>query len=363
MFDTHRMYLNHGRVSTARRASQFVVLVSIVLVGLSGLAAAQAKQGTPLGSLFTPAHVPNTTGQDTLNAMLETAVIGGHISYMWEWSSGTTGFDRLRDLMPYYRALGFKVFIQINPTGLGEPAPPDSLPKSFADPLTRFRYLADVRKAAELKPEYINLAAEINLVYYLDRTQFDSFKTLYAQAYDLVKSVSPQTKVGVSYHMDLFFSDEGEFALTETLGTQDYIGFTTYPAWTVYQGHFASIADIPTIYYSRIRSVVPTKPVIFAEVGWPTGGRGSLDDQNAFVQQMPRLLGSVNPELITWTMLHDVNHFRVEALNDVQIEILRGFQVDPAQLFAELNSMGILSWDGPPKPAYLTAKTLVFSAP
>ena len=37
-----------------------------------------------------------------------------------------------------------------------------------------------------------------------------------------------------------------------------------------------------------------------------------------------------------------------------------GFEVDPAELFSELNSMGILSWDGPPKPAWFAAMGLIF---
>ncbi len=59
-------------------------------------------------------------------------------------------------------------------------------------------------------------------------------------------------------------------------------------------------------------------------------------------------------------MQHDVHHFRVEFLNEAQIEILRGFEVDPAELFSELNSMGILAGDGPPKPAWFAAMGLIF---
>ena len=323
-------------------------------------AAAQAKTNSPLGFLFTPANIPNSTSQDVVQAALEIAAVGGHGSFMWEWASGTVGYSQVQGVVPLFRQLGLKVFLQFSPTGIGQVTPPDGLPQTFSDATVRQRFLDDVAKLASQKPDYLNLGAEINLIYYLNKNEFTQYKSLYQQAYNEVKSISPNTQVGVSYHLDLFFGDN-EFNLLTDFGPQDFIAFTTYPAWTVYKGFYPAPDQMATLYYDRIRMVIPNKPIIFSEVGWPSAGLGSATDQDKYVQSLPRYFANVKPVLVTFAMEHDSDHFRVEMLDQAQVLILQGFQVDPTELFAELNSMGLLSHDGPPKPAYISAGTLTFT--
>ena len=336
-----------------------LILIGAMCLAFPANAVAQAKN-SPLGFIFTPAHIPNVTSTDVVQAALEGAAIGGHGSFLWEWASGNVGYSQVQGVVPLYRMLGQKVFLQFSPTGIGQVTPPDGLAQSFADPTVRQRFLQDVSNLAALKPDYLNLGAEINLLYYLNRTEFNNYATLYQQAYQNIKQISPNTQVGVSYHLDLFFGDT-EYNLLTDLGPQDFVAFTTYPAWTVYRGFYPAPDQMSTLYYDRIRLVIPTKPVIFSEVGWPTAGLGSVADQDKFVSSLPRYFAKVKPVLVTFAMQHDADHFRVEMLNQAQVLILQGFQVDPAELFAELNSMGLLSWDGPPKPAYITAGTLNFT--
>jgi hypothetical protein len=324
-------------------------------------ASAQAKD-TPFGVLLTPAHMPAPRDGDLLQSLQETAFVGGHVSFMWEWADDTA-FENISALMPLYRAFGLKTFIQMSPTGVGRPAPPENLPASFADPDVRSRYLTDLQRLAALQPDYMNLAAEINLLHHVDgevgTSEWSEYVTLYQEAYQQVKAISPGTQVGVSFHLDLLFGYE-QYALIEELGEQDYVGFTTYPSWLVYKGVFSSVDDIPVEYYDRVRIVVPDKPIVYAEVGWPSAGTGTYATQADYVAALPRLLHGTTPVLTTWSMLHDVDHFRVEALSEEQIAVLRGFDLDPVVLFAELNSMGLLFWDGPPKPAWLAAIELTF---
>jgi hypothetical protein len=338
-----------------------ICLTALLVVGAVASASGQVKSGSPLGFLFSPAHLPNPTDQDVVQGVLEIAAVGGHGSFMFEWQTGSSGLTLTQQVVPLFRQFGLQVFLQFSPTGIGAPTPPDGLTASFADPAVRSRFLQDVASLAALKPDYLNLGAEINLLYYLNKTEFASYQSLYQQAYTSVKTISPNTQVGVSYHMDLFFGDQ-EFNLPTDLGPQDFIGFTTYPAWTVYKGFYPAPDQLAAAYYDRIRLVIPTAPVFFTEVGWPSGGLGSMDDQNKYISSLPQYFAKTNPALITFAMQHDSNYFQVDLLNQAQILTLQGFQVDPTELFNELNSMGLLSWDGPPKTAYISTQSLDFNA-
>jgi hypothetical protein len=340
-----------------------VVAVVVAIVASSMIAPAdlysQAKAGTPLGSVVSPAHSPTPSDQDVAQAVKEIAAIGTCGSFIWTWSNGDPEYQLMQTLTTLFREVGLKVFLQLAPTGIGSPAPPNGLPKTFTSPLTQAQYLNDVRRLAALRPDYLNLGAEINLMYYLQPAEFNAFVPLYQQAYALAKQTSPQTQVGVSYHLDLYFG-YNEFNVPALLGPQDFIGFTTYPAWTVYKGVYPAPDQIPLAYYDRLRVVFPTQPIVFAEVGWPSDGLGSLSDQDKYVSALPKYMAKTQPALVIWVMEHDVNNFHVSELSQEQINILLGFNVDPTELFNELNSMGMLLSDGPPKPSWVTASGLVF---
>jgi hypothetical protein len=338
-----------------------VILAALFVVanGFADAAYGQAKN-TPFGVLMTPSHMPLPGPDDIGQAIFETATVGGHVSYMVEWPTNDRDVENIAGLLPIYRQMGLQIFLQFAPTSVGGPLPPDGYATTFADPQLRALYLANIRRLAEFEPDYLNLAAEINLLYYANPSEWDHFKTLYQEAYAAAKAISPTTQIGVSYHLDLLFGFR-QLELIGNLGPQDYIGFTTYPSWTVKNGLFDSVADIPTAYYDRIRVVLPpSMPVIFSEVGWSHDGGTTLEEQAEYVVELPRLMNSTAPTLITWAMLHDVNHFKVEHLTAEQRALLAGFDLDPVELFAQLNSMGLLAWNGPPKPAWFAALNLVF---
>jgi hypothetical protein len=343
-----------ARVEVWTCVAVFALLISSIA------ASAQAKTNSPLGFQFSPAHDPNPTAQDILQAALEIAAVGGHGSFMWEWKSGDAGFATMQNLVSLYRALGLKVFLQISISGVGQVAPPDNLPQTFGDPTVRQRFLDDVAKVAALQPEYLNLGAEANLIYHFNPSEFPQFMSLYEQAYNEVKSISPNTQVGVSYHLDLFFG-LNEFNLLTDFGPQDFVAFTTYPAWTVYKGYYPAPDQMATAYYDRIRIIIPSTPIIFSEVGWPSAGLGSESDQDKFVRSLPRYFANVKPVLVTFAMEHDTDHFTLESLNNLQILILQQNGIDIVELLTELNTVGLLSTDGPPKPAYLSAGSLSFA--
>ena len=82
----------------------------------------------------------------------------------------------------------------------------------------------------------------------------------------------------------------------------DVVGLTTYPS-----PFHASPAELPPDYYAWMsHHIRKTDEVLFMEVGWPTTGTGSEEEQVAFIQRLPGLLQGVNISVVAWALLHDV---------------------------------------------------------
>jgi hypothetical protein len=318
-----------------------------------------SQSPTSFGVNWDPAHIPNSSSDEIAQSVQEAAAVGKDMSFFWEWRQGSPLYSAAAVIIPAAQALGLGTLVQIQPVSLGVVTPPpDVTATSFGDAQLRSRYLADVASLAQLYPTYLNLAPEINFLYLLNPSEFAQFQTLYAQAYSSVKTISPATKVGVSYHLDLMFQFS-QFGLINLLGPQDYVGFTTYPASLVYQGVFPSISQIPAEYYTRTR-LLTQMPILFTEVGWPSAGRGSAQDQAAFVALLPQLMAGVHPDVVMWAKEHDDPHLSPSSLTPQELAVLAAFGVDPQQLCDELNSTGLRNWDGSAKPAWSAALSLVF---
>ena len=197
-------------------------------------------------------------------------------------------------------------------------------------------------------------------MYRFNREEFDNYTSLYKEAYALVKSISPQTKIGASFLYTLFYAFE-QVHLPDALGDHDFIAFTSYLSWIVRDGHFASIEDIPAEWYGWARSQFPDTPLIFSEVGWASSGTGTPEAQAEYVRSLPRLMSIAQPELITWALLHDVEFFTFDLLNQEQLDFLLDLGVDVSALFERFNAMGLREGNGMPKPAWSEAVNLDFS--
>ena len=326
----------------------------VVIINGAGASPAHAQRITPFGSVLDPALSHSRTPDEIARALELTANIAGHASYMYEWRSGDAGLEVAGALVTLFRARGLKVFLQFAPVTLGMLRPPEGVVPSFWDPATWTRYLIDVARLASLKPDYLNLCTEVDLVFQLSPAEAVAYATLYKDAYALVKQISPGTEVGVSYHMDFFFG-LSEVWIPGVLGPYDYAAFTTYPGWLVHYGFAGRVADIPASYYDRVRIIFPTVPVIFSEVGWPSAGPGTPIEQAEFIGSLPRLMKGVRPTMVTWVMNRDTDRFQADQLTDDERAIFAFLGIDPAALFQQFNSMGLVDLDGRLKPAYVAA--------
>jgi hypothetical protein len=66
------------------------------------------------------------------------------------------------------------------------------------------------------------------------------------------------------------------------------------------------------------------------EIGWPAGGKGSEAGEGEFIDVLPRLMERVQPKVLAWSLLHDIN----------------------GVFGADLATTGLLTADGRRKPAF-----------
>lgn len=339
-------------------------LAALALVVLSaGLA--RAAKDTPFGSELVAPNYPDSSIDQTLAALDSIAAIGGHVSYVWIWSDPAT-FNGWTTLVPVAKAKGLKVFLQMGTIFLGNPAPPPGFAKSFGDVATRTRFMLDVVKLAQTQPEYLVLTTELNFLYRWNRPEFEHFRTLYAEAYRTAKMISPNTKVGVSYHYSMWFVQRyfENADVPAMIAPTDFVAFTSYPEDLVEAGIYGSIADIPAEFHGVARAAYPDKTILFSEVGWSSKAPHSSPELQAeFVRNLPRLMSIAKPELVTWALFADVAFFQRSLLSAEDISFLVNLGVNIDRLFERFNGLGLIDFHGTPKPALGEAASLVFPEP
>lgn len=347
-----------GLAGLARRCGAALLAACLVM------APAQAAKDTPLGIEMVPARFPDSSVEDVVRALAITAIVGSHASKITPWSDATA-MALVPGLVQLARAQGLKTLVQLGTIFLGNPAPPAGFGTSFGDPVTRARFLDDVRILAAMQPDYLVLTTEVNLMHRFNRAEFDHFRTLHAQAYDAIKRIAPQTQVGVSYLDSLWFANyhiDG-VDVPALMQPADFLAFTSYPEWLVREGHFTSIAAIPPEWYGATRAAYPNARIVYSEIGWASKVRGTPELQAEFVRQLPRLMSLARPELITWAVLHDMEFYNRSLLTPESTAFLEGLGVDIDALFGHFNGMGLLDGFGNPKPALGEAALLVFPRP
>ncbi len=329
---------------------------------------------TPFGTVISTANAPNSTWQDLADALFYTKALGGHGSFIWTLSKEESFPHRLEQLW-LINKIGVKSVAQLSVQSLGKPKLPQGIPQTFSEvdgEEARAYYLEKVRLFALQKPDYINLAAEANFMYEWFREEWDNYISLYNEAYNMVKSISPSTKVGVSYHYGLFVMrvlEDKQYILPDELGPHDFVAFTSYPSYLfnpdAVGNPFLSMDELAR-WYSISRIVFPNTPILFTELGWSDSGTESEAAQNLYLESLPSLMADVQPEIMTWAFLHDTDFFREDFLNHLspeELELIESLGVDMAALFIRFNGLGLRLLDGTPKSSWDIAMGLDFSPP
>lgn len=329
-----------------RGIARFAAVALITMSGFAGNSMAKS----PRGIAVTPRNFPDQTQADMDQAFASAKEVGQHAVFIVQWSDLNPTV--ISDLVTAAKKSGLSPVLGLSPTTLDQGRKELDLPAelrkqaganlSFSNPAIRVAYISAATELARLKPPYLCLATEINFLALQRLPEYLQFATLYKEAYQAVKSVSPATKVFVTFQWEwvriLDARDPAHIAdhskVIDIFRPQlDLVGFTTYPS----QYH-ATPAQLPGDYYTWMFHHIPTnEPVMLMEVGWPTSGSGNEAEQVSFIERLPGLLNGVNLVGVEWALLHDVQ--------------LGAFS-------AELNTVGLRYRDGRAKPGYETFRTL-----
>jgi hypothetical protein len=222
-------------------------------------------QRTPPWQDFLPgADVGEDTAKTT--ASEKQAVADGHLRLFFaiDPTDGSTGRDRLAGL----------------PASLSG--------RNFSDPDIRAAFVSYARYVAlNYKPAYLALGVEINLYYDKNKEELDDFKSLYAEAYDEVKKISPDTQVTVTFQYEdlqgILPTEDQHFADWPLLRAfdprLDFMAISTYPSFA-----FATAAAIPENYYTQLRAFTD-RPIAIAEMGYSSAAAGGVQGLNSGTEQ------------------------------------------------------------------------------
>ena len=333
-----------------------------ILDGSSGKnTIATTRSAARFGIVANPANDPISSEDDIFRAMEKAKTVASQISVFATFRSQSK-LPEVLNLLPVIDKLGMTALVQIAVQFLGKPDPPANLPPTFGDAAVRALFLHNVRQIAEHHPKTIVLAPEVNILYWINRPEFNLFASLYKEAYREIKQISPQTDVGISLHYTLFRGCE-QFAILDALGPRDFIGFTTYEIWMIDEGIFGSVKEFPPQWWSWMRWAYPNDKIIITEIGFPNSRDSTPQMQADFVKRLPELLRDVEPESVNWTLLSNVTFFALAALDQGTLDFLRDIGVNGDVLMGRLNNMGLHSHPGLPKPAWFEALKLNYDWP
>jgi hypothetical protein len=184
-------------------------------------------------------------------------------------------------------------------------------PVSFRSAVVQEAFRRDALTLARLKPDLLCLATEINMLAMADIEEYRAFVRTYNEVYPALKDASPNTKVTVSFQWDLLWAMRIKEPDRLSEQTQiidafrphlDAVVLTSYPS-----GIFSTPEMMPADFYARVAELTtPRDEIMFMEIGWPTKGSGSEEEQVGFIRRLPALMSEVQPSVLAWPLLHDV---------------------------------------------------------
>ncbi len=214
-----------------------------------------------------------------------------------------------------------KLFLAIDPTDPADRGRLAGLPNElrgadFSDNRVRSAFISYAKYLAlNYKPAYLALGVEVDM--FFNRrgdAAFRNFQSLYFEAYDAVKSVSPSTSVFPTFQYEdlLAILDTGTptqpaWALVGRFEPKiDAIAVTSFPSFA-----YSSADRVPADYYTELKSRF-NKPLIFASIGWSSGGggpdaAGGESDQAAFLSRALAQAEALGAEVVVWYLGRDVD--------------------------------------------------------
>jgi hypothetical protein len=258
-------------------------------------------------------------------------------------SSRTEGLTRLEKEMAHDD--GLKLFLAIDPTqpsdrGKLAGLPADLQGHDFSDPAIRSAFVSYAKYLAlNYKPAYMALGIEVDMFYArAGDGAFRNFLSLYFEAYDGVKQVSPDTLVFPTFEyedmlgiLDTAQQRQPAWSLVYRFEPKlDLLAISSFPGLV-----FNSAHDVPQDYYMALKDKID-KPVAFVSVGWTSQsstGQQLDTEQVTFLYRVLAAAQDLGAKLVIWYLGRDP-------------------QVAPTSSFLPLATMGLQDAEGQPKPAW-----------
>jgi hypothetical protein len=237
---------------------------------------------------------------------------------------------------------GLKIFAAVDPLDPADrgrlASPPEELADAgFGDARVRSAFIAYAQYLAlNLRPRYMALGMEVDLYEAARPDDFDNFVSLYFEAYDAVKDISPETLIFPTFQMEAIqnlLSPAGQPAGPETVSRWhlvldfepkvDILAVTTYPSFV-----FATPDDIPPDYYDQLRRYSDV-PIAIAAAGYSSGpGRegineGTEEEQAAFVRRLFQDAQRLDMTFVVWFASTDLPYVPAPPLDLLQYIGLR----------------------------------------
>jgi hypothetical protein len=275
-------------------------------------------QRTPKWSEFLPgAAVSDDTAQTTASEKKSISDRGLRLFFAIDPTDGATGRDRLADL------------------------PSQLFGHNFGDPDVRTAFVSYAKYVAlNYRPAYLALGVEMNEYYEKNAADFENYKTLYAETYDAVKQISPDTQITVTFQYEdllgiLPTTDQHypDYQLLKAFDPRlDVMTISTYPSLS-----FASPEAIPSNYYTQLRAFAK-QPIAIAAMGYssaasPTEKGGGESDQAAFLRRAFADAEKIGMPFVVWFAGWDPSFARDSA-------------------YSAFQHIGLLTEDGSQKPAW-----------
>jgi hypothetical protein len=214
---------------------------------------------------------------------------------------------------------GLGIFTAVDPLDPADrgrlASPPDDLADAgFGDSRVRSAFIAYAQYLAlNLKPRYMALGMEVDLYEAARPDDFDNFVSLYFEAYDAVKDISPETLVFPTFQMEAIqnlLSPPGQAGqpglpnrwdlVLRFEPKVDILAVTTYPSFA-----FKTPNDIPADYYDQLRRYSDA-PIAIAAAGYSSGpGRegineGTEEEQAAFLGRLLQDAQRLEMAFVVW---------------------------------------------------------------
>lgn len=188
---------------------------------------------------------------------------------------------------------------------------------TLSDPGWRESYIRAVEDTVRAaRPQYISLGNEVNRWYEAygaedgDPNGFQHWVSLYEEAYETAKGVSPETMVFCVFAREIVTENrEADLSVLRMFDPEklDLLIFTSY---AVAVREINSPRDLPDDYFSRVFEYTDEKPIGFSELGWPVHPVfGQEEGQADFLRDVVGRLTvdqGMDLELVAWNWLHDL---------------------------------------------------------